>query len=116
MYMTHTLRKIMAHIAVLSLFALPTVIGAQTFTNPISTTTLDGFLLKVLNVIVVLGVIVVTLFIIYAGFQYVTARGDEKKISEAHGTLTGVVIGAAIILGAKVIASAIQATVDQLNV
>lgn len=114
--MTHTLKKIASHVAALSLFALPLVVSAQKFTNPISTDTLNGFILKVLDVVVLLGAIVVVFFIILAGFKYVTARGDEKQITSAHQTLTWTIVGAAILLGAKVIASAIQATVDQLNV
>lgn len=115
-HMFQKFQKLSTRIGALLLLILPTVINAQKFTNPISTNTLDGFLLKVLDVVVLLGSIVVIFFIILAGFKYVTARGDEKQISSAHQTLTWTIVGAAILLGAKVIASAIQATVDQLNV
>lgn len=115
-HMFQKFQKLSTRIGSLLLLILPTVINAQKFTNPISTNTLDGFLLKVLDVVVLLGSIVVIFFIILAGFKYVTARGDEKQISSAHQTLTWTIVGAAILLGAKVIASAIQATVDQLNV
>lgn len=108
----HTL----VHISVLLLYILPFTVSAQYFTNPIDSTTLDGFLLKLLDVVILIGAIAVVFFLILAGFKYVTARGDEKQISSATSTLTWTVVGAAIILGARVIASAIQATVNQLGV
>lgn len=75
---------------------------------------LPGFLAKILHIIVILGAIVVVFYIIYAGLQYVLARGDEAAIKKAHQTLTWTVIGAAILLGAEVISKVIQTTVQQL--
>ena len=117
------IKKIQSHITQVALygltsilFILPVVVRAQYFTNPISSTTLDGFLLRLLDVVILIGAIAVVFFLILAGFKYVTARGDEKQISSATSTLTWTVVGAAIILGARVIASAIRATVDQLGI
>ncbi len=103
-------------LTVMSLVVFPKLLNAQYFTNPIQASTLDGFLLQLLDVVILLGAIVVVFFLILAGFKYVTARGDEKQISSAHQTLTWTIVGAAIVLGAKVIASAISATVNQLGV
>ncbi len=85
------------------------------FTNPIKATSLQEFLKDLLRVVTMLGAIVVVFFIILAGFNYVTARGDEKKIQSATKTLTWTAVGAAVILGAQVIATAIQGTVNQLG-
>lgn len=83
--------------------------------NPLgSTSTLDGFLEKLLKAVNVLAAMAVTFFIIYAGFLYVTAMGDPKKIESAHATLKWTVIGAAILFGAQVIASVIKNTVTEL--
>jgi heme/copper-type cytochrome/quinol oxidase subunit 2 len=90
--------------------------SAQYFTNPIQADTLDGFLLQLLDVVILIGAIAVVFFLILAGFKYVTARGDEKQISSAHQTLTWTIIGGAIVLGARVLASAIQATVNELGI
>jgi heme/copper-type cytochrome/quinol oxidase subunit 2 len=108
---------VLARISAFFITLAPVALFAQVtkFTNPISSSTLDGFVLKILDVVVTLGAVAVAFFIILAGFKYVTARGDEKKISSAHETLTWTIVGAAILLGAKVIASAIQATINQLN-
>ena len=51
---------------------------------------------------------IITLFIIYSGYLFVTARGNETKITQAKRTFTGSVIGAAIIVGAWAIAGAVN--------
>ena len=38
--------------------------------------------------------------IIYAGFEWMTAQGDEKKVDKAKDTLTRAVIGLIIIIAA----------------
>lgn len=87
------------------------------FENPLGTRngTLETFLNSILDVIIMIGGIVVVISIILAGLKYVTAQGDEGKISDAHKQLTWTVIGAGILLGAKVIALVIQNTVKALT-
>lgn len=118
--MKKNISRILPHLTAFSvlvaLFITPSLVTAQKFTNPIDSQTLDGFLLKLLDVIILLGAIAVVFFIILAGYKYVTARGDEGEIKSAHQILTWTLVGAAIILGARVIASAIQATVNELTV
>lgn len=109
-------QKIAAYMSGFAITLLPLFSSAQYFTNPIQADTLDGFLLQLLDVVILIGAIVIVFFLILAGFKYVTARGDEKQISSAHQTLTWTIVGAAVVLGARVIASAIKATVDQLGV
>ena len=52
----------------------------------------------------VLG-IVFLLLIIYAGFQWMTAAGDEKKVASAKGILMSAIVGLVIILAAYAISS-----------
>lgn len=109
-------KKVTAHVAALAVTLLPVVATAQKFTNPIKSQSLNSLLVDILDVVVLLGSIVVVIYIILAGFKYVTAQGDEGQIGDAHKALTYAVIGAAVILGAKVIASAINATVNELGI
>jgi len=75
--------------------------------NPLGTTdTVPALITKILTDIVnPIGAVVIVFFIIYAGFLFVKA----KKI------LFYVVIGAAVILGANLIAVAIQGTIGALK-
>ncbi len=88
-----------------------------TITNPFN---VGGTLYDVLNAIldkaiIPIGSIVVVIMIIYSGFLFVTARGDETQISNARRSLLYSAIGAAILLGAVGISKGIQATIDALK-
>lgn len=88
------------------------------FANPLGQQggTLQTFLYALLDkVIIPLGAIVVVFSIILAGFKYITAQGDPKAIAAAHQQLTWTAIGAAVLLGAKVISMVITNTVKTLT-
>lgn len=76
--------------------------------------TIQQLLAELLRIAVQVGLIVVTFFIIYAGFLYVTAAGDETKIKAAHQTFKNTLIGAIILMGAQVLASILDSTIKQL--
>lgn len=55
------------------------------------------------------------LFVIWAGLQFVLARGNEEKLSDAKKNLLYVIIGVAIVFGAWGIANLLSGTVDQFE-
>ena len=61
------------------------------------------------------GVPVVVLAIIYTGFLFVQAQGNKSKLDKAKNSLTNTLIGAALLLGAFVIAEAIGTTVEDIR-
>jgi hypothetical protein len=83
-----------------------------TLKNPLGNKTLMQFIKDILGVVMVFAVPIIVFFIIYAGFNYVMARGDTGKIETAHKALLYAVVGGLIILGAWVIMEVIQGTVD----
>lgn len=62
-----------------------------------------------------IGAVVAVMFIVYSGFKFVTAQGNPDKIKEARNTFMWSVIGTLILLGAWVIATIIQGTVNELT-
>ncbi len=84
--------------------------------NPLGTTdSIPGFVRKLLEVVMKIGVPLVAIMFIYTGYLFVTAQGNEKKLEEAKRALVYVFIGAVILLGAYVIAQAIQGTVNAIK-
>lgn len=71
---------------------------------------------KIIEVLIQVGAIFIVIMIILSGFKYVMAQGNSSKISEANNQLKWTIIGAAILLGAKVISMIIQNTVKDLSV
>ena len=82
--------------------------------NPLRFPSIETFIQGVLQAIVLIGVPVITLFIVYAGFKFVLARGKPGEISKAKDNFVWVILGAALILGAWVLATLIGGTVSQL--
>lgn len=82
--------------------------------NPLSVNTLQEFIKRFLEVVLTIAIPVIALFIIYAGFLFVSARGNPAQLTKAKNTLLYTVIGAAILLGAWVLASAVAETVNQV--
>lgn len=125
-------------ILIFSLFALPNFVIAQTVptgggTIPTGTPTqnyrtaikienpfngasdLTTLAKKAMDLLMQIGGIIAVLMIMYAGFTYVTAGGSDAKIKKANEMLFYTLIGAAILLGAWVIVTAIQGTINQLR-
>ena len=84
--------------------------------NPLGCgTDLMTLLTRVLNVVIQLGVVVLTLMIVYCGFLFVTAQGNPEALSKAKSALLWTVIGGAILLGAQGIASGVGATINAVT-
>jgi hypothetical protein len=77
------------------------------FENPIQSNTLLELVETIANIVKNIGIPLVAIFIIYAGFLFVTSQGDPKKLETAKTTLTYAVIGGIVIIGAYAIAHAI---------
>ncbi len=82
--------------------------------NPLKAKKLHCLVADVLNLVSSIGAIVVALFIIYSGYLFVTARGNPSKIEEAKRAIGYTLLGAAIVLGATVIANGISGTLSQI--
>ncbi len=105
----------------LSVWFLPLVSFAQpsggsvdtpTLDNPITSNNIDELLVKILDIMMTIGLPIIIFFFIFSGFKFVLARGNPTKLEDAKRAFMWTVVGAAILLGAKVLASVIQGTVD----
>lgn len=62
-----------------------------------------------------IGIPIAVLFIVWAGFKFVLARGNAGKLDEARKNLMYTLIGIGIFLGAWLIATVIANTVNSLG-
>jgi type IV secretory pathway VirB2 component (pilin) len=125
------LKQISIHLIILSVFVLPLLIHAQGQINPPPSSNqvsinipnpapaagsdLISLLYRLLDKVVMpIAAIAVVVWIIWAGFSYVTAQGNPAKIAEAHKRLMWSLIGAGILLGAAGISQVVKTTVDTL--
>ena len=102
---------------------LPTAALAQgglqyTLNNPLAgsgITSVEGLLTAILNVLLVIAVPLIVFFIIFAGFNYVTAQGNPEKVKTATRSLTYAIIGGVLILGATAFATIIGGVVESFR-
>ncbi|MBY0473244.1 hypothetical protein K2Q00_03130 [Patescibacteria group bacterium] len=115
------------------LFALPMVAGAQGqgygigntqgygmgnsvgFNNPLKADTICKALTLFLDAISAIGGPVAVLFLVYAGFRMVWARGNTKALEGAKTNLWYTVIGIGIFIGAWVLGQIIANTLGALG-
>ena len=127
MKITKLLIKMFLFVATTTIFLAPTLILAQgsnpppidiKITNPLKggTDSIPVLLEKIISeALLPIGAVVVVVMIIYAGFLFVTAKGKPEDITKAKDALLYAAIGAGILLGARVLAGAIKATVIQIG-
>ena len=101
-------------IVITTTIPLTLVFAEAKLESPIIYKSVSDFIAGVLKAVVYLAMPVIALFIMYAGFKYIMARGNPGAIDEAHKNFMYVVIGALLILGAWVLATLIGGTVSQL--
>ncbi|MFA6251691.1 MAG: pilin [Candidatus Paceibacterota bacterium] len=85
--------------------------------NPLgpNITDIPSFIQALVEIVLIVGIPIVALAIIYTGFLFVTAQGNSEKITKAKKALLYTLIGAALLLGAFVIAQAIGKTVEEIK-
>lgn len=90
--------------------------GGGMLHNPLgNTTSIAALAQEIAKIAAQIGITVAAIFIIWSGFLYVSARGNEEKLKKAHQTFTWAIIGTLILLGAWVIATAIAQTTCSLG-
>jgi len=71
----------------------------------------EQLIVAILRIFITIATPIIVLFIIYAGFKYVTAQGNAQQVQEATRALTYAIIGAVLIIGAVAISEIIASTV-----
>ena len=83
--------------------------------NPIQNDDIEVILTNLLGILVKLGGVVLAIMIVYTGFLFVRSSGNEDRLKEAKSSLTYVIIGGAIVLGALGIQQVIESTMATIT-
>ena len=86
--------------------------GGVRLRNPLAADNITELFQTIIDIVLVFAIPLIVFFIIYAGFLYVTARGNEGTIEKAHKALLYALVGGLLILGANVLIQVVQGTVD----
>jgi len=85
--------------------------------NPISSgiDTIPKFIEAILHIILVIATPIVAFAIIYTGFLFIKAQGNSDMITKAKKALLYTIIGAVLLLGAFLLASAIGSSINEIK-
>ncbi|MBI2109339.1 MAG: hypothetical protein HYT93_04190 [Parcubacteria group bacterium] len=89
--------------------------GVGQLENPIKFKTLGQLVTAIIDIIIQIAVPIAALFLIYSGYLFVSARGSDDDLKKAKSIFLWTLVGIAVLLGAKVLASIIQGTIDQIK-
>lgn len=91
---------------VLASFCVPFIAAAQKLPPPVTAigSTLKDFIDLLVSILQAVGIPILVIFIIYSGYMLVTAGDNEQQTTKAKSWIAWTVVGAAIILGAQIIA------------
>jgi threonine/homoserine/homoserine lactone efflux protein len=92
------MRKNLLHFIKIFLLLLvsASIVNAQATTT--TTSTLENVLIKIKETLKTLGYVVCAIFMIWGGYQMVTASGDPKQFEKGRNTLLYAAIGFVVIL------------------
>ena len=88
--------------------------STQTFTlqNPLKVNSVGDFIKSAVTIFTYLVILFAVLAFVWVGFQYILARGDPGKMKELSSWLLAIVIGVAIVIGARLM---IQIVINTLS-
>jgi hypothetical protein len=90
--------------------------GSQTITNPAKAESIGEFVALILRAVMAIGIPIAIIFIVLAGFKFITAQGSPQALAEARSNFVYTVIGIAIFIGASALAELVMATLRQIGV
>jgi hypothetical protein len=101
----------------LFVFAQPAGSPLPTIKNPLGdgNNDVNSILLKIMNIVAMVGGIVVVFFIIFSGFKLVTAGSNEGNRTKAKEMFSATIIGGSILLGADIIANVVVGTIKAIK-
>lgn len=86
----------------------------QGLNNPLCFGTIQDFVAGALKVLVMIALPIIGFFIVFVGFQFIAAQGNDGKLTTAKKNFVYVTVGAGLVLGAWVLSTLLGATVSQL--
>lgn len=90
--------------------AVPCSPGGNAICNPLTTSSITDFLTNLVGDAIPIAALIAVIAFIITGFQFIMARGNPEKLSEAKTRFLWVAVGTAILLSAEVVVVVIKNT------
>lgn len=90
-------------------------VGSVILDNPLKVGSIYELIVSIAKIAAQVGASVAVVYLILSGFKFVTAQGDSTAVGKARTSFYHALIGTAVILGAWLLAEAIQGTIKSLG-
>lgn len=84
--------------------------------NPLQVNSVTGLVQKFVEIFSYFVIILAVLAFIWVGFQFILAQGKPDRLKELKGWLAWIVIGVAVVIGARIMVSIIINTLEATGV
>ena len=88
--------------------------GGFCIPNPIKACGLEQVVKSLVRLLTTISIPLLTLFIMWSGFLFLTARGSDEQLKKAKTVFYWTVVGGAVLVGANVLAEALVNFAKQL--
>ena len=110
------MKKILKNVSILGITLLPNIVLAQGLVAPttpsgLSSVSLDVTINNIITAVLGLVGVIALGVILYGGFRWMTAAGNEEAVGEAKKIITAGVIGLIIVIVAWAVVSFVISTV-----
>ena len=106
-------RKTLSIVTLVTAASLPLILAEPAFAQAAGVTQVENFLKSITGVLTGIVGTVAVIFLVLAGYMYMTSAGNPERLDKAKSTLKWTIIGIAIVLGALVLANMIGAISKQ---
>jgi hypothetical protein len=89
--------------------------NATTLANPLNVGSFCGLLKAIFAIAIQIGIPIAVVFVVYAGFKFVLARGNPEGLKKAKANLMFTLVGIALFFGAWFLAQIITNTLVELG-
>jgi hypothetical protein len=73
---------------------------------------IQEFILKIIGWLLFFGAVIAVVYLIWAGYQYITAGGDPEKATKAKTAIINAIIGIVVIILSYAILNAVRRAVE----
>ena len=96
--------------------SVPSSGGGNVNLNPLKgVNTIWDLLKNIFTALIDIALPIAVLMLVYSGYLFVTAMGDEKQVNSAKENFKWTLIGIAVLLGARALVDLVQQTIGNLN-
>lgn len=92
------------------------LVGTSDYATGDSKDIVTNLAINLVNLLIFIGAAIAVLFIVFGGYKYITASGDDTKVKEGRSMVINALIGLAIAILSFTLVSFVSSIISTLNI